>query len=182
MHAVVVYQSFWGIRPPSLAPSPGDRPEATPLTTDEATPDVVSTATRRRRSARPWLPTSDSQIREGLLREYGAPTPADTSHRSMRTWLEELHRQGPGRRVRDPLRFSPAADRTIETSSSSGYRPVMKGKKFLVTGKYGPLKAGELRRARRWGPARDGCPGPGTLLSSRGRARVPYPALARHSA
>ena len=26
-----------------------------------------------------------------------------------------------------------------------------KGKKFLVTGKYGPLKAGELERARAWG-------------------------------
>ena len=33
----------------------------------------------------------------------------------------------------------------------AGYRPLTKGHKFLVTGKYGPLKAGELERARAWG-------------------------------
>jgi hypothetical protein len=40
---------------------------------------------------------------------------------------------------------------------------VAKGRKFLVTGKYGPLKTGELERARAWGAelataAQDGAP------------------------
>ena len=32
-----------------------------------------------------------------------------------------------------------------------GYRRIAAPEKFVVTGKYGPLKAGELDRARAWG-------------------------------
>jgi hypothetical protein len=156
MHAVVVYESFWGnTAAVARAIAEGIGPEATPMTTDEATPDVVSTADFVVVGAPVLgfrLPTD--QIREGLLREYGAPTPADTSHRSMRTWLDELPTgTAPVAAFETRFRFSPGGSiGTIEHElERAGYRPVTKGKKFLVTGKYGPLKAGELQRARQWG-------------------------------
>jgi hypothetical protein len=32
-----------------------------------------------------------------------------------------------------------------------GYRPVAKAQRFVVKGKYGPLRDGELERAKAWG-------------------------------
>jgi hypothetical protein len=34
---------------------------------------------------------------------------------------------------------------------SAGYLPVGKGQRFVVKGKFGPLRDGELEKARRWG-------------------------------
>ena len=63
------------------------------------------------------------------------------------------------------FRFSPGGSiGTIPHElERAGYRSVAKAHKFLVTGKYGPLKAGELERARAWGTelataAQDGAP------------------------
>jgi hypothetical protein len=33
----------------------------------------------------------------------------------------------------------------------AGYLPIAKAHKFVVKGKYGPLRDGELERARQWG-------------------------------
>ena len=35
----------------------------------------------------------------------------------------------------------------------AGFRPIDKPAKFVVTGRYGPLRDGELERARAWGAA-----------------------------
>ena len=158
MHAVVVYESFWGnTAAVARAIAEGIGPDATAITTDEASPDVVSSADLVIVGAPVLgfrLPTDD--IRAGLLREYGAPTPADTSHRSMRSWLDAVP---PGKaRVaafETRFRFSPGGSIGTITHEleRAGYRSLSKGQKFLVTGKYGPLKAGELERARQWGAA-----------------------------
>jgi hypothetical protein len=168
MHAVVVYESFWGnTKAVARAIAEGIGPSATVMTTDEATPEVVSSADLVVAGAPVLgfrLPTD--QVREGLMREYGAPTPADTSHRSMRSWLEALP---PGRALvtafETRFRFSPGGSIGAITSGMerAGYRQIAKGRKFLVTGKYGPLKEGELERARLWGAelataAQDGTP------------------------
>ena len=168
MHAVVVYESFWGnTAAVAQAIAEGIGPGASAMTTDQATPEVVSEADLLVVGAPVLgfrLPTD--AIREGLLREYGAPMQPDTKHPSMRAWLDAL---SPGRGAvvafETRFRFSPGGSIGTITHEleRAGYRPVAKGKKFLVTGKYGPLKGGELERARAWGEelataAQDGAP------------------------
>ena len=168
MHAVVVYESFWGnTAAVARAIAEGIGRGATAMTTDEATPDVVAEADLLVVGAPVLgfrLPTD--AIRDGLLREYGAPTPADTKHPSMRAWLGSLPR-GRARAVAFETRFRFSPGGSIGTITHelerAGYRALAKGKKFLVTGKYGPLKDGELDRARAWGTAlataaQDGAP------------------------
>jgi hypothetical protein len=167
MHAVVVYESFWGnTAAVARAIAEGIGPEAAAMTTDEASADVVSNADLVVVGAPVLgfrLPTD--AIRAGLLREYGAPTPADTSHRSMRSWLDALP-QGHARIAAFETRFRFSPGGSIGTITDeferAGYRPIAK-QKFLVSGKYGPLKSGELERARQWGvelaaAAQDGKP------------------------
>ena len=168
MHAVVVYESFWGNTAAiARAIAEGIGPDATAMTTDEASANVVASADLLIVGAPVLgfrLPTD--AVREGLLREYGAPTPADTSHRSMRSWLEALpagHAHVAAFETR--FRFSPGGSIGTITHEMerAGYRPAAKGQKFLVTGKYGPLKDGEIERARLWGTelaaaAQDGAP------------------------
>jgi hypothetical protein len=156
MHVVVVYESFWGNTAAiARAIADGIGPEAAAMTTDEATPDVIAKADLVVVGAPVLgfrLPTD--QVRAGLLREAGAPTPPDTHHPSMRSWLDGLPT---GRACvaafETRFRFSPGGSIGTITNEleRSGYRPIVKGRKFLVTGKYGPLKAGELDRARQWG-------------------------------
>ena len=95
-----------------------------------------------------------------------APSPGDVSHPSLRAWLDEL----PGEPIR-PLRRSEAAFETalhwspggakgtIDTALRRlGYVRAAKPMRFLVEGSYGPLRDGELERARAWGAALAGPP------------------------
>ena len=156
MHAVVVFESFFGnTAAVARAIADGIGPEASVMTTDDATPEVVSDADLIVVGAPVLafrLPTDE--VRAGLLRETDAPTPPDTSHRSMRSWLESVP-AGKARMAAFETRFRFSPGGSIGTITHelqrAGYRSVTKGKKFLVTGKYGPLKAGELERARAWG-------------------------------
>jgi hypothetical protein len=72
----------------------------------------------------------------------------------MRSWLEKLPR-GTGRSASFETRiwWSPgSASKTIlGLLEGAGYSPVAKAQRFIVTGKYGPLRDGELERARAWG-------------------------------
>ena len=156
MHAVVVFESFFGnTAAVARAIADGIGPEASVMTTDDATPEVVSDADLIVVGAPVLafrLPTDE--VRAGLLRETDAPTLPDTSHRSMRSWLESVPAGGARMAAFETrFRFSPGGSIGTITHEleRAGYRPVAKGKKFLVTGKYGPLKAGELERARAWG-------------------------------
>jgi hypothetical protein len=94
-------------------------------------------------------------MRSGIAAESSkAPTPPDLSHPSMSSWLENLPR-GHGRSAsfETRMRWSPggatgAIDRGLE---AAGYRSVGKGRRFIVKGKYGPLRDGEIELARQWG-------------------------------
>lgn len=168
MNAVVVYESFWGnTAAVARAIAEGMGPDAAAMTTDEATPDVVSGAELVVVGAPVLgfrLPTD--AIRDGLTRETGAPEPADTTHRSLRAWLESLPTgHAPVAAFETRFRWSPggAIGTITKELERAGYQPIAKGNKFLVTGKYGPLKDGELERARQWGAelataAQDGHP------------------------
>jgi hypothetical protein len=84
----------------------------------------------------------------------------------MRSWLEAVPAgHAPVAAFETRFRFSPggAIGTITRELERAGYRTLAKGQKFLVSGKFGPLKAGELERARRWGAelataAQDGRP------------------------
>jgi hypothetical protein len=99
------------------------------------------------------LPTEG--IRDRILHdEADALTPPDLSHPSLRSWLEALP-AGHGRSAAFETRiwWSPrGATGSIEKRLGRlGYSPVAKAEKFVVRDKYGPLREGELERARAWG-------------------------------
>lgn len=157
MKALVVYESLWGNTAAiARAIADGIGPDARAVTTDEATRDAVAEADLIVAGAPVLafsLPTQD--IRDKLAADPGkAPTPPDLSHPSMRSWLEALPK-GHGRAAAFETRiwWSPrgatgAIDRRLQ---QAGYRRAAKAQKFVVDGTYGPLRDGELERARRWG-------------------------------
>jgi len=91
-----------------------------------------------------------------LAQDEKAPRPADVSHPLLRAWLDELP-EGTGAAAAFETRiwWSPrGATGTIESKlGRAGYRRVAKGERFIVEGGYGPLREGELERARAWGEA-----------------------------
>jgi hypothetical protein len=82
------------------------------------------------------------------------PTPPDLSHPSMRAWLDGLPK-GTARVASFETRiwWSPgsAAKTILKKLEAQGYRPAAKPERFVVKGKYGPLRDGELERAQAWG-------------------------------
>ncbi len=150
MNVIVVYESLWGnTAAVARAIAEGIGPAACAMTTDEATPAAVAGA--------PVLAfglPSDRMLAGLATSEAGAPRPPDLSHPSMRAWLASLP-SGHGRSAAfdTRLRWTPggASGSIRDGLRKAGYDPVGTGEKFIVTGKYGPLREGELDRARRWG-------------------------------
>ena len=157
MKAVVVYESLWGNTAAiARAIAEGIGPDAQALTTDAARAEAIADADLIVAGAPVLgfsLPTD--QMRESVARsEAGAPSPPDLSHPSLRSWLDSLPR-GHGRAAAFETRiwWSPrGATGDIERGlERAGYQRAAKAQKFVVTDKYGPLREGELERARRWG-------------------------------
>lgn len=158
MKGIVVYESHWGNTAAiarAIAEGLGD--EARALTTDEATDEVVRTAEVIVAGAPVMafsLP-SEAMLR-AVANDPKAPAPGDISHPSMREWLERL----PAGRAavssfETALRFSPGSARgAIEKAFvRAGYRKLADPRRFIVKGSYGPLRDGELDKARAWGAA-----------------------------
>jgi hypothetical protein len=157
MRAIVVYESHWGnTEAIARAIADGFGPEARALTTDEATGAVLADADLIVAGA-PLVAfglTSDKMF-ESIAAETGrAPSRPDLSHPTMAVWVKRLPRgKGYSAAFETRMRWSPggasgAIDRGLE---GAGYQPLGKGRRFLVKGKYGPLRDGELERARQWG-------------------------------
>lgn len=157
MRAVVVYESLWGNTAAiarAIAEGIGEGAQA--LSTAAANPPAVGEADLVVAGS-PVLAFGlpSEKTREGIRANPGkAPTPADLSHPPMRLWLAALPAGSGGAaafdtQVRGP--FGSAASAILEGLERAGYRPVAKPIGFIVKGKYGPLRAGEIERARRWG-------------------------------
>lgn len=158
MKAIVVYDSLWGNTAAiarAIAEGLGDDARAVP--TDEATAEVVEEADLIVAGSPVLgfrLPTEE--MRQGALANPGGKPPhaADLSHPSMRSWLAALP-AGKGRsaafdtRVRGP--FGKAAPAIAEALEKAGYARLAKPTGFQVAGRFGPLREGELERARDWG-------------------------------
>ncbi len=155
MKAIVVYESHWGnTAAVARAIAEGIGPEAHPLSTAEATGAVLADVDLIVAGA-PLLGFSlpTELMVKGLANEK-APAPADTSHPSMRTWLAGLPKGTAGAAAFETrIWWSPgsAAKTALNMLEKAGYRPVAKPQRFIVTGRYGPLKEGELERAKAWG-------------------------------
>jgi hypothetical protein len=104
---------------------------------------------------------STPEMLESMRARPGQKNPPDISHPPVRTWLDSLpareHGAGKGAaaaaafdtRVRGP--FGSAAPAILEGLERAGYRAIAKPMGFLVRGKQGPVRDGELERAREWG-------------------------------
>jgi flavodoxin len=159
MKAVVVYESHFGnTAAVARAVAEGIGPEARALNTDEATPDVVGTADLIVLGA-PVIAFGLS--RDGMREQIAAAAEkasegVDVSHPLLRSWLDKLP-AGPrwGAAFETRIWWSPrGATGTIEGRMKRlGYRIAAKSERFIVAGGYGPLRDGELERARAWGAA-----------------------------
>jgi hypothetical protein len=157
MKALVVYESLWGnTAAVARAIAQGIGSDTQVLSTAEATGAAMAEVDLLVAGAPVLgfnLPTE--KMRESIRTNPGkAPAPADLSCPSMRSWLETLtaghgHAAAFDTRVRGP--FGKAAPTILEGLERAGYRSVAKPLGFIVSGKYGPLRAGELERARLWG-------------------------------
>jgi len=153
MRAVIVYESLWGnTAAVARAVAEGFGPGARALTTDEATPEVVAGADLLVIGA-PVIAfgLASEKTRDGIM---DVERPPDTAHPSLKSWLEALpdgHAAAAAFETR--LWWSPrGATGTIERGlKASGYRIAGKAERFVVEGKYGPLRNGELDRASEWG-------------------------------
>jgi hypothetical protein len=157
MKAVIVYESRWGnTEAIARAVAAGFGSEAEILTTDQALDSALKGADLVVAGA-PLIAFGlpSDKARGGVAAESArAPTPPDLSHPMLSAWLDSL-RRGHGRSAsfETRMRWSPggatgAIDRGLE---AAGYRSVGKGRRFLVKGKYGPLRDGEIELARQWG-------------------------------
>jgi flavorubredoxin len=157
MKAVVVYESLWGnTAAVARAIAGGIGSEAMAVPTDAATHEVVADADLLVAGAPVFgfsLPTDT--MRASIARdEANAPHTPDLSHPSLRSWLDALppgHAAAAAFETR--IWWSPrGATGDIESRlTKAGYRTIAQAKKFVVKDKYGPLRDGELERARQWG-------------------------------
>ena len=157
MKAIVVYESHWGNTAAiARAIAEGLGADAHAMNTSEATGDQLSGVELIVAGA-PLLgfrlPT-EAMVRSLSREAAKAPTPPDLTHLSMRAWLEGLPK-GLGRSAAFETRiwWSPgsAARSVLRMLEDAGYAPLDKPQRFLVEGRYGPLRPGEVDRARRWG-------------------------------
>jgi hypothetical protein len=157
MKAVVVYESLWGNTAAiARAIAEGIGPETRALSTSQATAAAIADADLVVAGA-PLIAFSlpTDQMRANIAANPGrAPTPPDLEHPPMRAWLAALPAgHGCAAAFETRIWWSPgsAAKAILRGLERAGYRPLAKGQRFIVTGTYGPLRKGELERARQWG-------------------------------
>jgi flavorubredoxin len=157
MKALIIYESHWGNTAAiAKAIAEGIGTEAQALTTAHATMEMATQADLVVAGA-PLiafhLPTQD-MLKSMEMNQSRDPQNPDLSHPTLRSWLEQLPK-GSGRAAAFETRlwWSPgSATKTIEELLvRAGYHILFKGERFIVKGRYGPLRGGELERAQRWG-------------------------------
>ena len=155
MKAIVVYESHWGnTASVARAIAAGIGAEAEALSTAEATAEVVANAELVVAGAPLMalrLPTD--RMVDGIVAKPDEP-PVDLGVPTMRTWLAGLPSgRGACAAFETRLRWSPGgATGAIEHGlGAAGYRRISSGRKFIVEGRTGPLRDGELEKARAWG-------------------------------
>ena len=157
MKALVVYESLWGNTAAIAgAIARGIGPDATALPTGAATGPVLEGVDLLVVGA-PVLGFrlgTDEMLQEIATSERNAPSPPDLSQPSMRSWLDALPAgHAAFAAFETGLWWSPGgATGTISKKlAAAGYRAAGRPTRFVVKGRYGPLRDGEIERAMRWG-------------------------------
>lgn len=156
MNGIVVYESHWGnTEVVARAIAAGLGSDARVAKTDEVSDSDLATADIVVVGA-PVIAfgLAHEAMRANLVDDHKAPSPADIEHPSMRSWLDRLARHGtPFAAFETRIWWSPrGATSDIEKGMKrAGYQPIAKPRRFVVEGTYGPLRDGELHRARDWG-------------------------------
>jgi hypothetical protein len=153
--AIVVYESHWGnTAAVARAVAEGIGPDARALTTAEADVAAVAGADLIVAGA-PLLGFSlPTDVMIKSLNNGSHPVAPDLSHPGMRSWLAGLPEgSGYGAGFETRVWWSPgSAAKTISRGLElKGWRPLAKPQRFIVSDRYGPLRDGELERAKAWG-------------------------------
>jgi len=156
--AIVVYESYWGnTAAVARAIAEGLGPDARAMSTAEARGEALADVGLIVAGS-PIIAFSlpSEKTRSDMAAKPGkAPSPPDLSHPSMRTWLGALPegRDGRAAAFETGFKLSPggSAAKILKLLESRGYKPIAKKQRFLVKGSYGPMREGELDRARAWG-------------------------------
>jgi flavorubredoxin len=157
MKAIVVYESHWGnTAAVAKAVAEGIGSGAKALSTAEASAAATAGAGLIVAGAPVFafsLPTEMQLERIGAntIRTGKAP---DVSQPAMRAWLNQLPAaKGRFAAFETRLWWSPGgATGGIEKGLvRAGYTRLVKAQRFIVEGKEGPLRAGELEKAKAWG-------------------------------
>jgi hypothetical protein len=158
MKAIVVYESVWGntaATARAIAEGIGDGTEA--FATDAVPAERLAEADLIVAGSPVFAFSLPSEgMRERILQSETEGPPPDLSHPSLRTWLDGLAvGRGYAAAFETRIWWSPrGATGTIEKKLAEvGYHRLLKSEKFIVQDKYGPLRDGELGRARAWGRA-----------------------------
>ena len=157
MKAIVVYESLWGNTAAiARAIAEGIGPEARALSTAEADAAVTTVADLIVAGAPVQafrLPTDKTRNAMAKTKDKKAPAPPNLSHPPMRSWLAALPKgKGKAAAFDTQFKWSPSATGAIMKGlKRAGYGAAAKPQKFIVKGTYGPLKDGELERAKAWG-------------------------------
>ena len=165
MKAIVVYESYWGnTASVAQAIAEGIGADARALSTAEATgAALVGVGLIVAGSPIIAFSLPSEKTRNDMLAkpDKKAPSPPDLSHPSMRTWIVALPQTGASgggvagsaAAFETGFKLSPggSAGKILKMLGEKGYKPVAKKQRFFVKASYGPMKEGELERARAWG-------------------------------
>ncbi|SDL40589.1 flavodoxin family protein [Tessaracoccus oleiagri] len=157
MKSLVIYESLWGNTAAvaqAIAEGIGDGVKLG--STGDVTSEDVADADLIVAGAPVFaFHLSSDRVREDIEAhpDPGAPPP-DLSHPSLRSWLDSLPAGTAAcaafdTQVRGP--FGKGAPTIAKAFTAKGYRLLAKPEGFYVEGKQGPLRRGEVDRARRWG-------------------------------
>ena len=157
MKAVVVYESLWGNTAAiARAIAEGIGSGAQALSTAQASGAAIS-GVDLIVAGSPVLGfrLPSEKMLENIRANPGkAPKPPNLSQPSMRSWLEAPPKGG-GRSAAFETRIwwslGGATGAILRALKRAGFEPLGKGRRFIVKGTYGPLRDGELERARLWG-------------------------------
>lgn len=157
MKAVVVYESVFGnTAQVAQAIADGLGEDAIAVSTAEIEPDDLTDVDLVVAGGPVFaFRLSNDDTRAGIARSAapGAPA-ADLSHPSMRTWLDGVNAATGlcaafDTQIRGP--FGSGAPAIAKSLQARGLRLIASPEGFIVDGKYGPLRTGELERAHDWG-------------------------------
>lgn len=157
MKAVVVFESLWGNTAAiagAIAEGIGGGTVALP--TKDAGPEAVAGADLIAVGGPVFAFHLSSERTRAQIRDHpepGSPVP-DLTSPPIREWLAKIPLGSAAfaafdTEVRGP--FGKGAPAIAKELAAKGYHPIIKPEGFIVLGKYGPLKDGELERAREWG-------------------------------